>query len=337
MVLVTGGTGLVGSHLLLQLAKAGHQVRALYRTKEKIALVEKIFGYYETNAKPLLDRIEWLKSDILDIPNLTVAFTGIDTVYHCAAYISFDPKDRKKLLKTNIEGTANVVNQCIDSKIKKLCYVSSIAAIGGTPDDSYVTESTEWNNTAGYGYALSKHGAELEVWRASQEGVPSVIVNPGVILGPGFWTSGSGLFFKAAFKEPKYALPSGTGFVTVRDVVNAMVLLMEQRIENQRFILVSANRTYLEVMAAMAKAMHKKPPKKVLSQLALQVGWRLDWLKGTILGKRRKLSKATAALFSTQEYYDSSKILSVLKDFTFEDIDAEIKRTAVIFLAEQRS
>ena len=164
----------------------------------------------------------------------------IDYVYHCAALISFDTKDYYKLRKINIEGTANIVNLCITHKVKKLCYVSSIAALGNTLDQSIITEETHWNTEADNSvYAISKYGAEIEVWRGAQEGLNSVIVNPGVILGPGFWHSGSGVLFKKVYKGLSHYVTGTTGYVDVIDVVEIMTQLIHSDINNQRYIIVS--------------------------------------------------------------------------------------------------
>ena len=192
MVLVTGGTGLVGSHLLLKLAQQNKSVRALYRKGANLERVKTVFSYYSKNSKSLYETIEWAEADLNDLPKLTLAFKDITHVYHCAAYISFDPSNYKILRATNIKGTANIVNLSIANKVEKLCYVSSVATLGYDAD--LITEETQWEGNQNQSvYAISKYGAEMEVWRASQEGVAAVIVNPGVILGPGFWNSGSGL------------------------------------------------------------------------------------------------------------------------------------------------
>ena len=186
MILVTGGTGLVGSHLLYQLAQAKAPVRAIYRSEQKLDQVLRLFNYYSENAVNLFERVHWIKADIKDISSLQHAFEGVKRVYHCAAMISFDPNDFWELAKINEEGTANVVNLCIANKIEKLCYVSSIAAIGRDPYKAEVTEQSEWKSNDVNPYALTKYLAEMEVWRGTQEGVPAVVINPGVILGPGF-------------------------------------------------------------------------------------------------------------------------------------------------------
>lgn len=178
MVLVTGGTGLVGSHLLLHLIENGENVRAIYRTKNNIQKAKSVFELYKKEA--LFEKIEWLEADILDVPSLETAFINVDYVYHCAALISFDPKEEEALRKINIEGTANMVNFSIALGVKKFCFVSSIAALGDlAPHETYITEETDWNPEKPHSdYAISKYGSEMEVWRAHQEGLDVIIVNP---------------------------------------------------------------------------------------------------------------------------------------------------------------
>ena len=187
MILVTGATGLVGSHLLLHLLQNGEEVRALYRNQENIQKTKALFQW--KNQSDLFEKINWFQGCITEIPSLEIAFQDIDYVYHCAAVISFNPNDEEILRKANIEGTANIVNFCLAKNIKKLCYVSSIAALGDLQEhENIITEETEWNPEKPHSdYAITKYGAEMEVWRGQEEGLDSIVVNPGVILGPGFW------------------------------------------------------------------------------------------------------------------------------------------------------
>ncbi len=248
MILVTGGTGLVGSHLLLELALTNTEVRAIYRTESKLDNVKKVFSYYTPNPQTIFDKIEWIKADILDIPALEIAIEGIDYVYHAAALISFDPNDFDRLKKVNIEGTANIVNLCLSHQVRKLCYVSTIGTIGRSLTNKEATEDSEWTDQNTNVYARTKYAAEMEVWRGSQEKLEVVIVNPGVIVGPGFWETGSGKLFKTANKEYNYYPPGGTGFVTVSDVVNTMIGLMTSNIVGERFILVSKNLSFKDIL-----------------------------------------------------------------------------------------
>jgi nucleoside-diphosphate-sugar epimerase len=323
MILVTGGTGLIGSHLLFHLIKDGEKVRAIYRNTDTLNKVAKVFGYYSDKASVLMEHIEWVKADITDIAGLEAAFKDINYVYHCAALISFDPKMYKALAKINVEGTANVVNLCLKHGIKKLCYVSSIAAIGSSTKGSFVTEDNEWNDTNASVYGITKHDAELEVWRGSQEGLSVVIVNPGVVIGPGFWKSGSGTFFTYAAKGKKSFIPGGTGFVTVSDVVSAMISLMDSNIAQERFILVNENLTYEELFQKIAPQLGVAPPAKKIPFWLLEVFWRWDWLRSNLLGKRRRLTKTMTKGLYHQEMYNHAKLVDAL-NFKFEDLDTAI-------------
>ncbi len=323
MILVTGGTGLIGSHLLFHLVKYGETVRATYRDRDTLNKVTKVFGYYSDKPSDLMARIDWIQADITNIGELEASFKNVNYVYHCAALISFDPKRYKDLTKINVEGTANVANLCLKHGIKKLCYVSSIAAIGPSVNGNVVTEENEWSDTHASVYGITKHDAELEVWRASQEGLSVVIVNPGVVIGPGFWKSGSGSFFTYAAKGKKSFIPGGTGFVTVNDVVTAMTTLMASHIAQEQFIMVSQNLTYGELFQKIAPKLGVAPPSKKISFWMLELFWRLDWLRSNLRGKRRRLTKTMAKGLYKQEVYSSEKLRKTL-DFTFEDLDAAI-------------
>ncbi|MEH6534944.1 MAG: NAD-dependent epimerase/dehydratase family protein [Psychroserpens sp.] len=334
MILVTGGTGLVGSHLLFKLVSNGTSVRAIYRRSHKLESVKKVFGYYTTDVEALYNKIEWVEANINDIPTLEIAFKGITHVYHCAAFISFEPDKYYELRKVNIKGTANIVNLCISNKVEKLCYVSSLAAIGNEPlPETPITEQTEWNPEQDNSvYAITKYGAEIEVWRGTQEGVDAVIVNPGIILGPGFWKgSGSGSLFKKIHKGLKY-YPQGTSaYVDVWDVVDIMLRLMESSTKNERYILTSENLPFKTFQEQIAKALNVKPAKKAASSFLLSIVWRLDWLSHKLFGKRRMLSKQMAKSISTKTVYDNSKIKSEL-NFEFTAIDQSISKVSKYYL-----
>ena len=333
MVLVTGGTGLVGSHLLLKLTMNNTKVRALFRTKDKLVQVKKIFSYYSDNAITLFDQIDWVQGDILDIPSLENAIEGVTQVYHCAAYISFDPSDFKKLERINREGTANIVNICISYAISKLCHVSTIGAIGRSLNGELADEETEWTRQNANPYAITKHLAEMEVWRGAQEELKVVIVNPGVILGPGFWNSGSGAFFKTAAKGYKYYPPGGTGFITINDVTNIMIALMNSTIYNERFILVAENLTYQRILEKIALAMNKKPPTTVLKFWQLEIGKIVDKIRNLLTGSPRTITKNTIYGLKYTTEFNNGKIKNTL-NMEFENLDEQIKFSSKLFTSE---
>lgn len=308
MILVTGATGLVGSHLLVKLLEENEVVRALYRNKEKIEAVKTIFDF--KNKIALFDKIHWVKGDILDIPTLEIAFEGVSEVYHCAALVSFDPNDEEVLRKTNIDGTANIVNCCIDFKVSKLCHVSSVAALGeGKEKETLLTEDTEWNPENFHNdYAISKYGAEMEVWRGYQEGLKVVIVNPGVIFGFGFPKKGSSALFNSVKKGVSFYTKGKLAVVAVEDVVNCMQLFMQNNIFGERFTIVAKNPSVEEVLNIIAEAMHVKKPFIYANKTLTGIAWRVDWLLSKITGRKRKFTKATAKGSHSPISFSNTKI-----------------------------
>lgn len=308
MILVTGGTGLVGAHLLLHLIENGDAVRASYRNLESIQKTKNLFSLYKKES--LFGKIDWIQADIIDIPSLETAFENIEYVYHCAALISFDPKDEETLRKTNIEGTANIVNFCLAYGVKKLCHLSSIAALGDLKEkETTITEETEWNPEKPHSdYAISKYGAEMEIWRGQQEGLNVLIVNPGVILGPGFWNQGSGLLFKRIKEGFQFYTKGSTGFVAVKDVVRIARELMKSDALNERFTLISENSTFKEIENTIADALDVKKPKIHATPFLINILWRLDWFLATFFRQKRKLDRATAKASYTTALYSNEKI-----------------------------
>ncbi len=324
MVLVTGGTGLVGSHLLLRLLQKGVSVCAIHRDNSDLNRVRKIFSYYTDNASDLFEKIHWVRADLNDIPALKAAFENIDQVYHTAAFISFDPKKYIALQKINTEGTANIVNLCLSEKIKKLCYVSTIGAIGKSMDNLPASEENDWIERNANVYALTKYEAEMEVWRGAQEGLSMVIVNPGVILGPGFWGSGSGEFFTTANKGYSYYPPGGTGFVCVNDVVELMIRLTDSKIQNERYILVAQNISFKTILTLISKNLGKRPPRKELKHWQLQVGRYFDYLANLFTGRGRRITKNSIKSLYQRDDYTNEKIKKAL-DFEFKPLEPVIR------------
>ena len=252
MILVTGGTGLLGSHLLFDLVNSGRPVRAIKRATSDTAMVLKVFSYYVSNPGDLASKIEWVEADLMDHGAMEDAMAGITEIYHCGAVVSFYPKDHKAMLKVNIEGTANLVNQAIDHKVSKFCYVSSVATLAKAENNGLSTEETYWipskRNSV---YSISKYGAEREIWRGMEEGLNAMIINPSVILGPGFWQDNSGLF-RLVWEGLKYYTHGVNGYVDVRDVSTVMIAIMDRDLFGQRYICSSENISYQDFFTMMA-------------------------------------------------------------------------------------
>jgi len=329
MVLVTGGTGLVGAHLLIHIADKREEIRAIYRSPKSIQKTKSLFSLYKKDA--LFESIQWVQADILDIPSLENAFQGIEKVYHCAAMISFDPKDEDLIRKTNIEGTANIVNFCLANNIQKLCHVSSIAALGDlAAHETIITEETDWNPEVLHSdYAISKYGAEMEIWRGQQEGLNVVIVNPGVIIGPGFEDQGSGVLFTKVKNGLSFYTKGSTGFVAVADVVNSMYQLMESPIAGERFTLIAQNIVFQDFLFSIADALKVKRPKYHATPFMMNTLSNLDWIMATIFGQKRRLSKSSARSSYLSDLYSNEKIKNAL-NITFQDVSNYIKEITAL-------
>lgn len=336
MILVTGGTGLVGSHLLYYLSQRNIGIRAIYRTEKKRDQVLKIFNYYSKDAETLFNRIEWHECTVSHIPKLEELMVGIDTVYHCAALVSFDPADEKNLRKVNIKGTANLVNISIANKVQKFCYVSSIAALGESLDGKSIDEESPWNPEKDHShYAITKYGGELEVWRGSQEGLNVIIVNPGVIIGPGFWKSSSSSIFTRVYRGISRYTEGSTAYIDVHDLIKIMIELMESDIRNQNYVSISENRDFKSFLDIVAKELGVKPPNKKASRSLLLLASTLDWFRAKMMGKRRRLPKALVNSLLKKTVYDNTKLVKEL-NFNFKSTEESVKETARYFIEDHR-
>jgi nucleoside-diphosphate-sugar epimerase len=314
-ILVTGSAGLVGVELIKQLLAAGENVRAIYHSSP-LTIVH--------------PNLEIIQCDILDIIRLEEIMKGITHVYHSAAVVSYDPKDKRKIFKINIEGTANVVNACIEANVKKLVHVSSVAALGRMRNNEMVTEQMKWTeDTSNSIYGKSKYLGEIEVWRGIGEGLDATIVNPSLILGGDNWDSSSSAIFKNAYNEFPWFTEGVSGFVDVRDVAKAMILLMNSEITAQRFILSGENLAYKEIFSSIARSFGKKEPHKKVTPFLAELIWRLEALKTKFTSKKHLLTKETVRTALAKVYFDNCKILKALPQFQFTKIKDTIEYTCL--------
>ena len=309
MILITGSTGLVGRHLMLTLIKEGKQVRALYRSESKKKEVEIFYAFAKADSH--LKNIDWQQGDITDVPRLEMIFKDITHVYHCAALISFDPYQFKELTKINIEGTANVVNLCLSNKVQKLIHLSSIATLAQTPHNP-ITEVNHWDpDTKNSVYALTKYGAEMEVWRGTEEGLNALIFNPGIILGEGNYHSGSGVVFKRAFQEKKYVPNGSSAIIDVKDIVHLMIKGMSSQKTQKRYITISENITYKDLASSIAGVLKKQSPTKTVARWQWKCIVFLDWARG-LLFKKRSITTIDSVTLQTEIIYSNNKVITEL-------------------------
>ena len=270
MILVTGATGLLGTYLLIELSeKESKPIKATFRSESKKAKCRDAFIKYNpyANAKKKWGKISWIEADINNIPKLSVAFIDVSEVYHCAGYISFISSEFEQLKKINIEGTANVVNMALAKNVTKFCHVSSIATLNLNPGETTLNEDSKWNSEAdNTAYAISKFGAEMEVWRGVQEGLNATIVNPGVIIGSGFFDTGSGKIFKNISRGIPFYTSGKTGYIGIFDCVKAMHFLMKNNLFNNRYVLISENKTHKEILDTVCSNLLIKAPNKTISK-----------------------------------------------------------------------
>ncbi|WP_293299283.1 NAD-dependent epimerase/dehydratase family protein [Pedobacter sp. UBA4863] len=312
MILVTGATGFLGTELVRQLTNQNMAVRAIKRNSSSIPALLK--------NNPL---VTWHTADINDTENLADAFEGITKVYHCAATVSFAPKDKAKLLKINIEGTANIVNLCLENNVR-LLHVSSIAALGYPKKDELISEKHFWDyDPKAHNYAISKYQGEMEVWRGIAEGLDAVIVNPAVIIGKNAGFNGSGAIFKLVKEGLKFYTNGATGIVDVEDVAKCMILLMESQITAERYTLSADNLHYKDFFAQIAKGFHIKAPGIAAKPWMLGIAWRAAKLVSLFTRKPAALTKETARSSFNLSYYTNQKIINTL-NFKFKPLDQSI-------------
>jgi nucleoside-diphosphate-sugar epimerase len=304
MILVTGATGLIGAQILFDLAK-DHQVKALRRPSSEMLVVNRIFS----GDKERLKNVIWVEGDVNDIFSLEDAFADVDMVYHSAAFISFRPEDRKRMMKVNVEGTANIINISLEKKVKGFCHISSVAALGRIAGSEVVDETSVWKTSSeNSNYAVSKYGGEREVWRGIEEGLPAFVINPTIVIGPGDWTKGSSQMFYSVSKGLKFYATGSTGFVDYRDVSRSAMALMSKKVFGQRYIINAENLPYRFVFDSIADAMHKPKATIKVTRFLTEAGWRLEALRSFIMRDKSMITKETARNGTMHWKYQNEKI-----------------------------
>lgn len=330
MVFVTGGTGLIGSHLLYELAGQNRRIVALKRANSNTGRVKSLFQAYSSEGALLFDKITWVDGEVEDYKSLLQAMRNAEEVYHCAAVVSFNRKDFSKMIDINVHGTANVVDACLEMGIKRLCHVSSVAAIGSPAGDGMVTESVPWGKSKGKsGYSVSKFRSEMEVWRGMDLGLNVVVVNPTVVIGPGQWNSGSGQIFGTISKGFPFYTTGITGYVDVRDVAKAMVVATEKEMWGKKYILNGENISHKEVFETIAQELGKNPPTIYVRPWMGALGWRFAWLGSKLSGKAPTITRDTVRSgYSITKY--SAELAQNDLGITFTSVADAIANTASV-------
>ncbi len=297
-VLLTGATGFLGSYLARTLIASGETVRAIKRPASDLRLLGS-----------QAQQIEWVEVDLFDPMGLEQVLEGVNTVYHCAAVVSFSSSDRDLMMKVNVEGTANLVNASLEAGVQAFLHVSSVAAVGRRKGLTLIDENQAWeNNALATDYALSKHLAEREAWRGWAEGLPVVVVNPGTILGAGFWDRGTARFFSRADEGIRFYTDGATGFVDVRDVAAACIMLIKQQAFGERYILVGENAAYRRLFSEICQALDRPVPGIHAGPALLELVWRWEALKARLTGGKPDLTRQNARVLGHSYPYDNQKV-----------------------------
>ena len=325
MILITGATGTIGAHVALKLVQQNNEVICIKRAGSDINKTKKIFSYYTSDYEKLFNKIKWVDADICDIFSLLDVLDGVETVYHCAGLVTFNGKREKELFKINVEGTANIVNACLEKSVKALCHVSSIATIHNPDITLNINESVYWKSSPNVGnYAISKYNAEREVWRGIEEGLNAVIVNPAIVLSPGLWNQSSGKLFDMCYKELSFYTNGAGAIVDVNDVADCMIKLVEKKLFNNRFILIENNYTYKEILSKIHIEFGKKVPRYLATKPLLILADIAESIRCSFSKKEPVITKEAARASLDSNTYSNSKIKTALQ-FSFKSFDESLK------------
>ena len=328
-ILVTGGTGLVGSHLLYQLVQSGNSPIAIHRHSSDIMNVKKIFSYYSKQSEKLFNQISWFECDILDVLLLDNIVRKATHIYHCAALISFNSELKNDMLDINTTGTANIIDLSLKHGIKRICYVSSIATLGSNHQSALNEDCFwEWKNKSSY--AISKYLAEMEVWRGFAEGLSGFIVNPSLIIGPGSWSSGIGTIINRVNWGLPFYPPGKCGVIDVNDLSKIMIQLMNSCINNERFIINADHISYKKLMSIISKNLNKKEPFIALPSLIIKILISIEVVYKRIFKKRIELNTDAVNYTTSEIILDSSKINKNI-EFQYRDMKESIKECVGLF------
>lgn len=331
MNLITGGTGLLGLHIAMDLYQKNMPVRILSRQRKWPKHVDSILIYYSIDPEEFKQKVEFKTGDVTDIVSLEDAFDNVDTVYHCAALVSFVKSDYNRMMDINVNGTTNVVNLCLSEGVKRLCHISSTSAIGKKGTEDIIVEDGEWvRELNASNYAKSKFLSEREAWRGQEEGLDVTIVNPSVILGPGNWDDSSAAIFKTCAKGIKYYTEGGNAFVDVRDTVDSISALMTKQISGKRYLVIGHNVKFKLLFEKICEAFGKKKPNRKASKWMSSFAWRIEGILAWLGGRKPRITKETASASHSFNKFSNEKIKNEI-GIEFRTLDDTIAHTAAYF------
>jgi dihydroflavonol-4-reductase len=308
MVAVTGATGLLGGHILERFIHAKIPVTALYRNKQD-------------NVLPL--EVTTKQADILDQASLIDAFEGATTVVHAAAFVSFNPRRKKKVFIVNVEGTRNVVNACLQLGIKNLIHVSSVSALG-RKSGSRTNEETKWDKSFHSAYGESKHLAELEVFRGAEEGLNVSVVNPSIVLSGSKPARSSATLFDYVWNQRPFYTNGAMNYVDARDVAEAIYKLYKQPTPGEKFILSAGSVPFKDFFSAIANKLKRKAPTIMITPATAQLaGWGAE-LAAFLLNREPVVTRESARMAVQSFEYENKKAVEML-ELQFQTLETTLE------------
>jgi dihydroflavonol-4-reductase len=268
--LITGASGFVGSAVVRQLLRAGHEVRALVRPN--------------TDRRNLagLD-VELITGDLKDRQSLDHALIGCNVLFHVAALYRLWVRRPDELYQTNVNGTINVMRAAIEAGVERIVYTSSVATLGLTSDGSPADETTPVTLADMIGhYKRSKFLAEAEVRQlVNERELPAVIVNPSTPIGPRDMhpTPTGRMILEAASGHMQAYVDTGLNLVHVDDVAEGHLLALERGETGERYILGGHNLSFKEILTELGKITGypcprvRLPPNLILPIAYLTEAW----------------------------------------------------------------
>ena len=321
MILVTGATGFVGSYLIKDLLRSGQKVRAIKRSTSTLELLESYAA-----------QVEWIEADLNNIGELDAALLDIEQVYHCAGLVSFQSNDFEKLMKVNIEGTANLVNACLQNGVKKLLYVSSVVTLGIPENDKLIDENYNAHTSKlRFDYFLSKRLAEMEIWRGNAEGLETVVVNPGGIIGAGYWHHEPLNVFETVQTGLKFYTEGANGFIDVRDLIALMIQLMNSNTNGERYIAVAESLSLKDFLSLIADSLKVPRPTQKVTKCMSEMAWRIEAARAWLARTEPDYSRDDLRVARIPFYYNNEKVKSVFHR-PFITIEQSINESAQLFL-----
>lgn len=334
MIFVSGATGLVGSHLLFELCQTKTKIRASYRNKNRMENVKHVFRYYSEDAEALFEKIEWIPLNLFQLEEVKNATKGCSQIYHCAAIVSFNPANKKETIRLNELMTKNIIEAALFHSIFDFCHISSIATLGRMPNNGYIDETVKYDKSDSHSaYSIGKFKAEVLVLEAQKRGLKPLIVKPSVIIGPGWWKEGSGKFYSVINGGLPFYTNGQTGFVDVRDVAKAMVLLMDSNIRNTDFLISAQNMSYQDFFTKIARSLHKEPPTIKIPAFISKLIWPFAEFFAAIAGKEPVMNRYTARTSQSKYQFSGEKLKKTI-DFKYRNMDLSISEFGNFFIKD---